>query len=116
MTSINIPTPVNGPRDTQLLNGSGTLTSVANISPVLSNPGNAIPPVGAGPLFTGSFTGTAPIDVSFYDSPAGTLASPGTLIATVRSANGYAPVNPNASYTHGLYCIQRSPSSIVITA
>ncbi|MFM0272390.1 hypothetical protein PQQ59_17510 [Paraburkholderia aspalathi] len=116
MASINIPTPVNGPCGTQLVDGSGTLTSVANIMPVLSNPGNAIPPVNGGPLYTGSFTGSAPIDVSFYDSASGTLATPGTLIATVRSANGYAPVNPNASYTHGLFVIQRSASSIVITA
>lgn len=116
MTSINIPTPINGPRASQLVIGSGTLTSVANAMPVASNPGNAIPPVGSGPLFTGSFTGSAPIDISFYDSAAGTLASPGTLIATVTASNGYAPCNPNAAYTHGLFVIQRSASSIVITA
>ncbi|CAE6803131.1 hypothetical protein R75461_05285 [Paraburkholderia nemoris] len=116
MATINIPTPINGPAASQLVDGSGTLTSVANIMPILSNPGNAIPPVNGGPLYTGSFTGSAPIDVSFYDTTAGTLANPGALICTVRSANGYAPVNPNAAYTHGLYCIQRSASSIVITA
>ncbi|MGF6905315.1 hypothetical protein [Paraburkholderia sp. GAS348] len=116
MASINVPTPINGPRASQLVIGSGTLTSVANVMPILSNPGNAIPPVGSGPLYTGSFTGTAPIDVSFFDSAAGTLASPGTLIATVRSTNGYPPCNPNAAYTHGLFVIQRSSSSVAITA
>ncbi|PZR49631.1 hypothetical protein [Paraburkholderia fungorum] len=116
MATINVPTPLNGPAASQLVNGSGTLTSVQNVMPVASNPGNAIPPVNGGPLYTGSFTGSALIDISFYDSGAGTLANPGTLICSVRSANGYAPVNPNASYVHGLYCIQRSASSIVITA
>ncbi|KPD18839.1 hypothetical protein ADM96_08305 [Burkholderia sp. ST111] len=116
MATINIPTPINGPCGTQLIDGSGTLTSVANAMPVATNPSNFIPAVGSGPLVTGGFTGTSPIDVSFYDTTAGTLANPGTLIATVRSANGYAPVNPNAAYIHGLFVIQRSASSIVITA
>ncbi|MFM0500351.1 hypothetical protein [Paraburkholderia caffeinilytica] len=116
--TIVVPAPINGTQGRQVAYGAGTVTAVANEMPVASNPGNAIPPVGSGPLFTGSFTGTAPIDISLYDSPAnqpGTLANPGTLLATVKSANGYAPASLNVSFTHGLFVIQRSPSTVVIT-
>jgi len=110
VTSVSSP-----PQGVQIAEGAGTLTSVSIPMPVASNPGNAIPAVGGGPLFSGSFTGSAPIDISFYDSAAGSLGNPGTLIATVTASNGYPPCNPNAAYTHGLYAVQRSSSSISIT-
>jgi hypothetical protein len=34
----------------------------------------------------------------------------------VKYANGYTPANPNATYSNGLFVVQRSQSSVTVTA
>jgi hypothetical protein len=99
---LNIPTPNNGPAASQLVIGSGTLTSVANTMP---------PGAGAGPGV--GLNLASPLQISFYDSSSGSLANPGTLICSVNSPSGSATMS--AAYTHGLFCIQQSPSSATCT-
>ena len=100
MTVIN---PQNPPTGTQVTTGAGKLQGVQ------------VPPP------AGTTSGSAAIDVSFYDVQWGLTVTTLTAlfeltpIATVKSANGYAPIGLNASYAHGLYAYTRSTSSIAVT-
>lgn len=100
MTVIN---PQNPPTGTQVTVGAGTLQGVQ------------VPPP------AGTTSGSAAIDVVFYDALWGVTVSTLTAlfaltpIATVKSPAGYAPVGLNASYAHGLYAYTRSTSSIEVT-
>jgi hypothetical protein len=88
----NVPFP---PAGVQITTGPGTLQGAVIAPPAVPN-----------------FTGSAPIDASFFDSIGPTANAP---IATVRTQQGYAPVVLSAAYTTGLYCVQRSGSSLTVT-
>lgn len=93
-TTLDNPYP---PKTVSLAYGAGTWTgSVFNTQPV------------GGPGFSGS----SPIDISFYDSVTGLLGNP---IASVKSNRGYTPTQLNLTFTTGLFAVIRSSSTVQIT-
>ncbi|CAG4920385.1 hypothetical protein [Paraburkholderia gardini] len=79
---------------------------------VLQNPGTLTGVVVSQPIAVK--TGSAPIDISFYDS-VGTPAANATPIATIKADQGYQPVPLNVQFTTGLYAVQRSQSSVAVS-
>jgi len=104
-TVINNPFP---PTGTQVVGGGvssaspGTLSNVKVPGPLSGNP----------PYGRALSTGSAAIDVSFYDSIGPTSSAP---IAVVTVPNGYGGVPLSVAYQTGLYMVARSSSDIAVT-
>jgi hypothetical protein len=105
MTTVTTDAPF-PPTTTQIKAGPGTLVSIVNAGQT-NNVATAFP---------GAFvnTGSAKLKASFYDS-ANAAGATGTPLVSIDTAQGYAPVVLNLSFTKGLFVVQQSGSSIQVT-
>jgi hypothetical protein len=60
----------------------------------------------------GGAAGSAHMRIQFYDSVGPTNNAP---IASIDTANGYAPTVLDANFTNGLYAVVSTPSTVQVT-